>query len=101
LEQNEEEHVKLLHEIIATDFKSVVSDLMILAQANSLESLLEHPEPQARRAVADEYRIFLERKGLYDQVRYLDAGGMEIIRINYRDGRAEVVPDSKLQPKRR
>src|SRR5262245_54647636 len=83
LEHNEEDHVKLLHEIIAADFKSVVSDLMILAQARTLEELIAKPGPQARQALAGDYRLFLERKRLYDQVRYLDADGMEIVRINY------------------
>src|SRR5438477_11213769 len=56
LENNEEEHVKLLAEIIAADFKSVVSDLMILAQARALEELIENPAPQARHALARDYR---------------------------------------------
>src|SRR5881296_1751259 len=81
LERNEQEHVKLLSEIIAADFKSVVSDLMILAQARALSDLLQNPGDAAgSQALAEEYRKFLQHKQLYDQVRHLDVTGMEVVR---------------------
>jgi diguanylate cyclase (GGDEF)-like protein len=39
------------------------------------------------------------RKGLYDQLRYLDLQGNEIIRINYNDGIPSIVPKKQLQNK--
>jgi signal transduction histidine kinase len=100
LELNEREHVKLLGEIIAADFRSVVSDLMILAESRSLKVLAAGNDPLARRAVAHEYQQFLEHKQVYDQARFLEEQGMEVVRVNYRDGRGVIVPDDQLQSKR-
>lgn len=44
-------------------------------------------------SMANHYRI-------YDQIRYIDAAGNEKVRINYTDGKAEVVPPSLLQNKK-
>lgn len=35
----------------------------------------------------------------YSQLRYLDLTGNEVFRVNYKDGRATVVPDNELQNK--
>lgn len=39
------------------------------------------------------------RKGFYDQLRYLDLEGNEIIRINYNNGIPTIIPDEQLQNK--
>ncbi|MDD9155089.1 sensor domain-containing diguanylate cyclase [Aliivibrio sp. S4TY2] len=39
------------------------------------------------------------RKGLYDQLRYLDLDGNEVIRINYNNGIPTIVPKNQLQNK--
>ncbi|MDJ0930293.1 cache domain-containing protein [Breoghania sp.] len=36
---------------------------------------------------------------IYDQIRLLDTYGMEQVRVNYRNGRAELVPPDELQNK--
>jgi len=99
VERNEQESLQPLSEIIAADFKSVVSDLMILAQSRALEAVLLNPDDPRRQALADEYQRFLQHKQIYDQVRYLDVAGNERVRINYRNGWAEAVPDDRLQNK--
>lgn len=40
-------------------------------------------------------------KGLYDQIRYIDASGQEIVRVNFNDGLPSVVEASLLQNKAR
>jgi len=39
------------------------------------------------------------RKGKYDQIRFLDLDGMEVLRINYNKGEPDVVDLADLQPK--
>ena len=36
---------------------------------------------------------------MYDQVRYLDETGMEIVRVNFNNGQPAIVEKNKLQPK--
>ncbi len=104
LEHNEREQVKVLGEIIAADFKSVVSDLMTLADARTLKALVQMADEAdrlapARAALAEDYALFVQRKQLYDQLRYLDATGNEIVRINLVDRKAVIVPQQNLQGK--
>lgn len=100
LEINQRDHVSLQSEIIVGDFKSVVSDLMVLAESRTLQALLDDAGRAARDNLSGEYSLFLEHKGVYDQARFLDEAGMEVVRINLRPGGpAEVVPRDRLQRK--
>ncbi len=99
LEHNEQEHVRLLGEVIAADFKSVVSDLMTLADARALKTFVASGGEADRTALAEDYAHFVHRKQLYDQVRYLDDAGKEIVRINWVGKQALIVPDAELQSK--
>ncbi|MBI5526796.1 MAG: PAS domain S-box protein, partial [Deltaproteobacteria bacterium] len=48
-------------------------------------------------------RIFIamaEANGIYDQIRLLDRDGMEVVRVNYKDGRGVRVPKDELQNKK-
>jgi len=86
-------------EVVASEFKSIVSDLMFLSEQNELQGMLEGDEASHRRALAEEYLSYSKRKGLYDQIRFLDATGMEVVRVNFNDGNPTIVPDEQLQSK--
>ncbi len=53
--------------------------------------LLEH--------TSDALLAMSQRKEIYDQIRYLDLNGNEIVRINFNDGHATIVPEAQLQNK--
>ena len=97
LEVNESDHVKLQGEVIAGDFKSVVSDLAVLVESRTVRAALDDPSPENRQALADELSLLIEAKGIYDQVRLLNAGGQEVVRVNYVQDAAAVVPVEQLQ----
>lgn len=86
-------------QIIASDLELIVSDLMFLSEQNELQRMFERPEAGHRRALAEEYLSFCARKGLYDQIRFLDETGMEVVRVNFNSGKPSIVPDEQLQPK--
>jgi signal transduction histidine kinase len=98
-EHNEQEQVRLLSEIIAADFKSVASDLMTVADARTLKEFLRTADEDDRLWLAEDYRLFLQRKQIYDQLRYLNTDGEEVVRVNLRDSQAVVVPKHELQSK--
>ena len=98
-EARETNIVSLLMQVITSDFKSVVSDLMILSEKNELRTMLESGEVAHRRAVAEEFLSYSKRKHLYDQIRFLDETGMEVVRINFNDGKPAIVRENKLQSK--
>ena len=45
------------------------------------------------------FQTFSTAKGIYDQIRFLDESGMEIIRVNYNAGKPMIVPKNQLQNK--
>jgi signal transduction histidine kinase len=90
--------VALEQEFLAREFRSVQSDLLFLAAQEGLKDFLSG-SPLARQRLEQEYSQFARHKGVYDQIRFLDDTGQEIIRVNYRHGEAEVVPSDQLQAK--
>ncbi|MDV2496216.1 MAG: ATP-binding protein [bacterium] len=53
----------------------------------------------SREDLSEEVLLFSEHRGLYDQIRFLDETGMEVVRANFNDGNPGVVPDEQLQSK--
>ena len=100
LYQSQRQHVEFQSATIGGSFQTVVADLLILSESKGLQSLLENPkDPERLAAVGDEFSTFSRRKGLYDQIRYLDNSGQETVRVNLRDGKALVVARPELQSK--
>ncbi|MEN8178602.1 MAG: EAL domain-containing protein [Pseudomonadota bacterium] len=91
-------NVELVISDIELSFKNIISDLRYLAESQSILRLA-NGEEEARSELAEDLRHFALRKGIFDQVRYLDAAGNESVRVNYSSGHAEIVPDSELQNK--
>jgi len=100
LQRAQRHRVQFQRESIGGGFRPVVADLLILSESKWLRSLLEDPDdPTRRTALADEFRIFSQRKGMYDQIRYLDNNGQEIVRVNLHNGTAAIVANSELRSK--
>ncbi|MEH1962091.1 MAG: response regulator [Nostoc sp.] len=101
---NETRNVDLEAKIAANDFNLIKSDLMFLATQNELQSMLNRPGGttetlELRQAIAKEYFSISQQKQFYDQIRFLDTTGKEIVRVNFNKGQPSVVPDEKLQVK--
>jgi signal transduction histidine kinase len=92
-------HLVDLHTaIIDREGKAVKSELLYLAGQSALRRYLAG-DPASREELEREYKEFCWRRGVYDQIRYLDITGRERVRINFNDGQPAIVPDDKLQPK--
>ncbi|WP_230967809.1 response regulator [Nostoc sp. WHI] len=99
---NETRNVDLQAKIAASDFNLIKSDLMFLTTQNELQSMLNRPVGatetlELRQAIAKEYVSMSQQKQLYDQIRFLDTTGKEIVRVNLNQGQPSVVRDEKLQ----
>ncbi len=49
--------------------------------------------------MANDFQVFSQQKRVYDQIRYIDKTGMEVIRVNHINGKAVIVPQGELQSK--
>ncbi|VAW94382.1 hypothetical protein MNBD_GAMMA19-1882, partial [hydrothermal vent metagenome] len=100
LESSEHKNVALAQKGLISEMRAVISDLTFLAKLNELWDLLDDPENEdARLNLAQEFLYFSEKKGIYDQIRFLSDDGMEIIRINYDEGNPHILAQSELQNK--
>ncbi|MFN6481342.1 MULTISPECIES: ATP-binding protein [unclassified Nostoc] len=93
---NELRKVDLQTKVISGDFHSVVSDLMVISKQNELERILDGVDGQ-QQALSQEFLLFSGYKKLYDQIRFLDRSGKEVVRVNFKQGEPAIVPEEKLQ----
>ncbi len=82
-----------------TQFQLVLSDLMFLSEQNELQQALDTNETINWENLATEYLSFSARKQIYDQIRFIDETGTEIVRIDFNDGNPVIVPHDQLQSK--
>ncbi len=99
IESTESLNVDLAHRMIMEEIADVGRDLGVLAEHIETRGLPKSLSWSREQEIADEFRIFAGNKGLYDQIRYLDKNGLEIVRVNYNDGDPEIVPFAALQNK--
>jgi signal transduction histidine kinase len=93
------QHLVDLHAaIISREVESIKADLLYLADASVLRSYLSG-RASGRRELEEEFILFCRRKGIYDQIRYLDPSGHEQVRVNQNNGRPAAVPEAELQLK--
>ena len=99
IEFTESLNVDLAQRMIMEELANVIRDLRFLAEHIEIRGLPKPLSWSRQQQIADEFRIFAANKGLYDQIRYLDKNGMEVVRINFNDGDPEIVPLAALQNK--
>ncbi|MDM8515702.1 ATP-binding protein [Desulfobacterales bacterium HSG16] len=97
IQTSEHNTISMLMTVITHDFETIVSDLIVMAENNELVDLIESGETKYRKALEKEFASFAAGKKLYNQVRFLDETGMEIVRVNYNKKEAYAVPDHNLQ----
>lgn len=100
LAENQRNQLRLLDQSLSAEFPPVIADLRILSHLRALRALLVEDTPAARQALAEEFQAIVRHKQVYDQARFLDARGMEVVRVNWTAGQADVTPREKLQHKR-
>ncbi|MBF0249609.1 MAG: PAS domain S-box protein [Alphaproteobacteria bacterium] len=81
--------------------QEIQSDLAFLErQSITHGGFIGHATPEDERArVTQGFLNFMATKRRYDQIRLLDLNGMEVVRVNYNDGKPAAVPAAELQDK--
>ena len=99
--------VELISEKVKNYLSNVDSDLFYLRDSNALSlylSALQSDSAYKKRLMLtnlrNAFRKFAKQKKVYQQIRFIDLTGAEVIRINYADGRAINVSDTALQNKK-
>ena len=101
LKQQQQHNLKLLENHYHQELETVITDLAFLAKQNELKALINQPTDPSytKQILALEYQAFVEFKGKYDQIRFIDLNGLEQVRVNLIEGQGQIVPSEQLQNK--
>ena len=86
-------------EAVGRGLNRVAADICALVRQNELAAYLASGDTHWRTAMGDEYLALAENSGVYDQIRFLDDTGMEVVRVNFGDGEPYITADEDLQDK--
>ena len=100
LEIREFSNVLLKVKSIENHLSPVVADLSIMVNHHNLLDFLDNGTEINRKNLQNEFLLGTTIKTYYDQIRFIDNEGMEIIRVNYNNGNPAIVPEDQLQDKK-
>lgn len=99
LKIREETALRSASDFTSTLFKDKLSDLFVLSEGESLRKFLHDKNIMNWVQVSREFSLFVRRKPNYNQIRFIDTDGKEIVRVNKKNDEPEIVPKYKLQDK--
>ena len=94
-EINEQSVINTQSAMITSDIRGRISDLLYIADTLSLREFQSYNYP----LLTEQWIAFSNRRNFYDQIRYINRDGNEVIRVNYSAEGAYAVPAAQLQNK--
>jgi PAS domain S-box-containing protein len=92
--------VEIARQRISSRMQVVFADIRYLTEAQSLRRLLLSGDTvAAKQELAEDFAAFVGHKKIYDQIRYIDVNGQEIVRVDLESTGPVIVPDAELQNK--
>ncbi len=92
-------HVNLGKLVMEKDLEAAIADLRVLSQRSEFDIKDAPRDSQPLESLTHEFLVFAQNKRHYDQIRFLNQAGKEVIRINYGPGGPYSVPQGQLQDK--
>ena len=105
IELNEVRNLEHQVQMATDDFAAIAADLRWLANQNELVALLDSRDRNPaeaerwRAALTQEYLSLARQTQLYDQIRFIDTAGQEIVRVNFNGGNPTSANPEQLQLK--
>ncbi len=85
---------------VLQELNSLRKELIFISQVPELQDFITEPDNRIKiRQLSEGLASLARSKKNYDQIRFINESGMEVIRIDYNNGRPLIVPDKKLQDK--
>ncbi|MCF6336239.1 MAG: cache domain-containing protein, partial [Spirochaetales bacterium] len=91
--------VLLKENSLKNHLSNIITDLIYLISHYDLHDFLVDGNHVSEKRVQDGFLLISETRNYYDQIRFIDNLGMEVIRVNNNDGTPEITPEDKLQSK--
>ncbi len=93
-----EHRLSMASDLISLEVKRVRSDATYLANRMLVREFVSGDHSK-RASLESDFMLFVQQKGLYDQLRLLDPDGHETIRVNFDGAQATAVGTDDLQNK--
>jgi len=95
----EQKNVELMHRIAVSNLRSIAMDLTSFTALPALRQMIETDKAIDQIDLSNIFLDFCKSSALYDQVRFLDETGIEIVRVNFNGGHPGIVHSEQLQNK--
>ena len=86
-------------EAVSRTLGHIAIDICTLAHQNELRDYVGTGNPSALHLMGLEYLALMQQTRIYDQIRYLDVRGQEVVRVNSNNGVPAIVAAHHLQNK--
>jgi signal transduction histidine kinase len=86
-------------ETVTRFMEQLASELLYLSASPALDNLVEHPNETSREKLERDFSVFATAYPYIYQLRYLDAAGHEVVRVDRMDHTVHPVPLAELQDK--
>ena len=86
-------------EVIIKDLEAISADVLMLAKQTEFYELPSAPSQSDFAGLNREFLLLSQIKQHYDQVRFIDHNGQEVIRVNLKNGLSTIVSPEQLQNK--
>lgn len=97
VELNQRHYVQLQREQLADDMRNFGYVFVFLR--NQMSGHLPDESLKNRDVLKLDMLAFIRSSDFYDQIRFIDVSGMEVVRVDYNHGHPAVTPDDQLQYK--
>ncbi|WP_038176524.1 sensor domain-containing diguanylate cyclase [Vibrio pacinii] len=82
---------------LQTSLTEVSTSLQYLSNNGMLDKVLQQPNQENIQALQDFWLLIVRTQGYFSHLRFIDAQGMEVVRVNSSQNDDEIVPLQQLQ----
>lgn len=93
---SEQKLINAENDVVTNDIEKIISDLLYISDSFRLHDTVGLDNT----LLEQEWLTFSNDKEIYDQIRFIDVDGNEVIRVNYTENGATLVDPSDLQNKK-
>lgn len=97
---NERARIQAMYNYVRSELRDLGADLKIVSSHADFKDYFSTGEQKALDDLANEFYHMSYEKEKYDQIRFLNTEGEEVVRVNYNNGNPVIVASEDLQNKK-
>lgn len=92
--------VENAHSVLDASFERAVAEVRTIANTPAVRALIENNNPAQRYNVQQLFLAFSQQQKIFNQIRFLDVQGQEVVRVDSNHQQAYAIPEDQLQNKK-